>query len=320
MVDKFIGSKGLHKFLTVLLLITFLISAISFAYPIARKTALIDQLGTQNVKGAQVLAKSISYLEGDAVAVLSESPTVSTGYKRLSGLLTTVAISGDTGRIYVVAKNTSDFVYLLDSNYRDNAKPDTDFFLPGTSFNGAVSAGAQNLVSKIYENKEPFGYTQDIIALSEYENIIVCAAPITDTFGKTVGVLVMEIPAGNADFTKIGAVDFKVTSIIFAVAFAVILVIKILLGRLQVFLAKKRDEKAVKKAEQEKQKLEDELKAKQAELDSIKEAEEKKQAEKEKAEALPVPSTEVAPETTATPEPSTEEKTAETTSPEESQS
>lgn len=285
MAYKFLSSKGLHKFLSFLLLLTFLISAISFAYPIARKTVLIDQLGNQNVKGAQVLAKSISYLEGDAVAVLSDTPTVSTNYKRLSGLLTSVALSADSGRIYVVAKTSGEYIYLLDSNYRDNAKPDTDFFLPGSSFNGAVSTGAQSLVNKIYENKEPYGHTKDIIALSDYENIIVCAAPISDSFGKTVAVLVMEVPAGNADFTKLGAVDFKITSIVFAVAFAAIFLIKILLGRLQVFLTKKRDEKAVKKANEEKQKLEDELKAKQAELDKIKEDKEKAAAEK--TETLP---------------------------------
>lgn len=275
MIDKFLGSRRLWKILGVLVAATFLVAALSFGYPALKRANLIDSLGTLNLESARTLARSISYLEGDSVAALASAPSPGTNYKRLSGLLSSIKEQNRLVRVYALGRSGTKTVYLLDSDYRDNAKPDSDYFLPGSSYEGTVADFAASSVNSLFDKNTRATFVKSVIKKESYgENVVVALAPITDSYGNTVAVLAIEAPAGNADFSRLGAINFSVLFKISAAAFAVLVLLTLILANLR----KRRAQKAQKEKENKILKELETEKAKNKLLQIKAEGEEKKAA------------------------------------------
>lgn len=228
MIDKLLYSQPAKRILAIVMVCAFLLGSLFLMYPASRRTQALQQLGGSGVAASASLTTAMTVLAGPELQSLSAMPETGSAYKRLSGLLTNVAAENRYERIYMVYKGLGGSYYtLLDSAYRDTGVANVDYYAPGAKFTGESFNKLKGELDRIYRGKGRAGYLPALVLNAHQEHIALTYAPMYSTSGQLQGVLICEIPAGNADFNHVGPIDLNALAVlsysIFALSLAALI-------------------------------------------------------------------------------------------------
>lgn len=233
MLDKILASRRLRFITALILAISLLLLTFSLAYPAMKRAERIDYVGTTGLSATSSLSTAMTYFAGDSMSTLRQNPTQSEDYRNLCGLLTRIKDGYGFERVYVIYKGVGGKAfYLLDAGYRDNATAGVDYQVPGTEFTGPVQKASRSVIDRVLNQKDAAAFCKDIITTNDHRKVIASYVPLYDKQGQVLGLLVVESPAGNTDFAKLGPVDFQVTAMVSGGIAAVALLILVALARL----------------------------------------------------------------------------------------
>lgn len=237
----------------LLIAIAMLVVAVAaFAYPYTRRTETVKRVGQAGVDQLEALAISLSYYAHEDIVKINLEKTISEEFKQISHLLHKVKQQRGLERLYIVVKTApSGYLYIADSDYRDNGVQGTDYMSPQDQYPMDVYQAGRSAMEQIFGGKSTSGHTGSLITTPDQRKAVSAYLPLTAPDGRVIALLGADLNPGDVSFQRIGFIDLKLLGISALMVAAIGLLLWYLLGKWQAHKAKKQASREQVAQEQE---------------------------------------------------------------------
>ncbi len=241
-MDKPRNSLRATALLTAIAMVIIAIAAV--AYPYTRRAGTIKQVGQASIDQFDALALSLSYYAHEDIVKINVDKSISDEFKQLSHLLHKVKQQRNLERLYILVQAApSGYLYIADSNYRDNGVQGTDYMSPQDQYPMDVYKSGRGAIEQIFKGKSTSGYADSIINTHDNRKIVSAYLPITSPEGRVIALLAIDRNPGDVSFQKIGFIDLNLLSISALIVAAIALLLWYALGKWQSHKAAKQAQK-----------------------------------------------------------------------------
>lgn len=235
--------KSKHSLRTtaLLLAIAMLVVAIAaFAYPYTRRAETVKRVGQVGIDQFEALALSLSHYAHEDIMKINLEKTISTEFKQISDLLHKVKQQRNLERLYIIIKAApSGYLYIADSNYRDNGVQGTDYMSPQDQYPMDIYQSGRSAMEQIFSGKSTAAYASGLITTPDQHKVVSSYLPITAPDGRVIALLGADLKPGDVSFQKLGFIDLKLLATSALIVAAIALLLWYGLGRWQGYKAKK---------------------------------------------------------------------------------
>lgn len=226
MFQRIFASRKARITLIFIMLFSGALSVFSFVTPLNRKNQAIVDLGEKTLSQTQALALAIEYYDASPLYALSRTPVENTTYENLCGLLSRTKKMFGYNKAYILYSGIGGKLgFLADSDYRANGQPGTDYQPMGTEYNlKNYNRKSRTVIEELFDGKTPYSYLAVIL---EEEGIgsVTTYLPLRSTQGTVIGVLGVDAPLENIDFSQYGIFNLEILSMLGAAIFLISLVL-----------------------------------------------------------------------------------------------
>lgn len=215
MMNRVLSSVRVRVLLFFVVALSAVITIVSLLLPLNRRNAAIAARGEETVGQAQALALAMEYYDAQRLSTLARSPAANQVFRELSALLSVAKESFGYDKIYLVSQGVGGRLnYLADGDYRENARPMTDYRPIASPYDqDRYPQRCIRLLEEIFEGEQQSSYAPVLLE----NRLIVSYLPIRGTDGTVVAVLGIDNPLEQVDFAQYGLLNFESLASIFGV-------------------------------------------------------------------------------------------------------